>query len=272
MTTATSLIISTLLLGLAMSRNDKVKLIEIDALTFVSGKETTARRGRPMPQLSCVRGPCSDATLLPVAVQCRNAGTDGVDVQWRCDAELDKSVKFGELQVSCEGYANPDDPFVLKGSCGLEYELVRVGFGRSPLTSTENADGSGLSLFSIVVLLVIGFCLWRCLCARKPAPQDAILPPETFQAPRYRVHSPDDLPPPSYQHATAADSTGLPSMMSHAAAGAAGFALGRATAPKPTPTFVSTSTTTTTTTNSSATDRDHSESRQATGFATTKRR
>ena len=32
------------------------------------------------------------------------------DVQWKCDADLDTSVRFGRTDVSCEGYSNPDDP------------------------------------------------------------------------------------------------------------------------------------------------------------------
>jgi hypothetical protein len=27
------------------------------------------------------------------------------------------------VEVVCEGYDYPDDPFILKGSCGLEYTL-----------------------------------------------------------------------------------------------------------------------------------------------------
>ena len=31
--------------------------------------------------------------------------------------------RFGNVEVVCEGYVYPDDPFILKGSCGLEYTL-----------------------------------------------------------------------------------------------------------------------------------------------------
>jgi hypothetical protein len=256
--------------------NDKIKLVDIETLTFVAGKQTTARRGSPMPQLSCVRGPCNDASLVPVAVQCRNVGTDGVDVQWRCDADLDSRVKFGELQVSCEGYANPDDPYVLKGSCALEFELVRVGGGRSPENRVHVGDDSGgFSWPTILVFLLIGICICCAVCGNKQNPH-TILAPETFQAPRYGVHSPDDLPPPSYQQvyggtASQQNSGGVvgSGVLSHAAAGAAGFALGRATAP--TNNYPYPTTTTTSVSVSSSSDSQH-DTRQATGFATTKRR
>jgi hypothetical protein len=50
-------------------------------------------------------------------------GTDGVDVQWRCEAELDSDVVFDAVHVSCEGFRDSNDPWVLEGSCGLEYKL-----------------------------------------------------------------------------------------------------------------------------------------------------
>ena len=56
-------------------------------------------------------------------------GSDGFDVQWKCEADLDSSVRFGSTDVTCEGYDYPEDPFVLKGSCGLEYGLEFVNGG-----------------------------------------------------------------------------------------------------------------------------------------------
>jgi hypothetical protein len=55
--------------------------------------------------------------FAPEAVQCYNKGSDGIDVNWECKADLDKSVKFDKLRVSCEGYEYPDDPYILAGSC-----------------------------------------------------------------------------------------------------------------------------------------------------------
>jgi hypothetical protein len=276
------IILTTIVILLARN-NDKVKLVDIDTLTFVSGRHTTARRGRPLLQLECVRGNCNDesSSLLPVTVQCRNMGTDGIDVQWKCDAELDNRVKFGELEVSCEGYDNPDDPYVLKGSCRLEYELLRVGWPRR-----VRDDESGISWFWILVLVGVTVCVLRVCCRQSTQNEHQILPPHSIQSPQYgNVRSPDD-PLPSYDQATAPNPNAgvgagtLPSMMSHAAAGAAGFALGRATAPTvspmPTPYFHQTTTTTyENTSNSNNSNKDGSSSsstRPATGFATTKRR
>ena len=39
---------------------------------------------------------------------------------------MDNSYQFGRIQVSCEGYDYPDDPYVLKGSCGVSMHCVMV--------------------------------------------------------------------------------------------------------------------------------------------------
>jgi SOCE-associated regulatory factor of calcium homoeostasis len=36
---------------------------------------------------------------------------------------LPSNIEFGDIEVSCEGYDFPEDPFILVNSCGLEYNL-----------------------------------------------------------------------------------------------------------------------------------------------------
>ena len=36
---------------------------------------------------------------------------------------MDGGMRFGNIEVVCEGYDHPDDPTILAGSCGLEYKL-----------------------------------------------------------------------------------------------------------------------------------------------------
>lgn len=245
----------------AWAAADKIRLTDIDVLTLVRGKKTTARRGSAVPQLKCVGGVC-DADVQPVAVQCRNVGTDGNDVNWKCDADLDGKFKFGRLEVSCEGYAHPDDPFVLVGSCGLEYELLpRSGSSSSSNQRNVDSSESGFGLGSLLLVVALFFCVYRCCFARSSPPANGI--------PQYGVRSPDDPPP--YAYATAVPpvvvaSSPMPSAMSLAGAGAAGFALGRATAP------TTHTHTTIVSTPSSSVSAPASDSRPTTGFATTKRR
>jgi len=57
-------------------------------------------------------------------------GFDGSDAQWTCEADLSTDGKFGEVDVSCEGSAYPDDIYILKGSCGLKYKLELTDAGK----------------------------------------------------------------------------------------------------------------------------------------------
>merc|ERR1719228_2471248 len=49
-----------------------------------------------------------------------------LDIQWECKTDMPFEYKFGKIQVGCEGYDYPDDPYVLAGSCGLEYTIDRT--------------------------------------------------------------------------------------------------------------------------------------------------
>jgi hypothetical protein len=64
-------------------------------------------------------------------MRCTNSGSsyDEDNVDWTCKASLPPEFKLGSTDVICEGYSNPDDPFVLKGSCGVEYRLVLTDVG-----------------------------------------------------------------------------------------------------------------------------------------------
>lgn len=109
--------------------DDKVLLRDIKALTLKQGKMTKGRRSSPVPQLECVSSGSIYSSLHPKVVQCINVGHDGSDVQWECKADLDSSVRFGEIEVTCEGFDYPNDDYVLKGSCGLRYTLEYTNSG-----------------------------------------------------------------------------------------------------------------------------------------------
>ncbi|KAG0342138.1 Store-operated calcium entry-associated regulatory factor [Podila horticola] len=121
------------------SSNQKVLLQDVRTLTLHRGRMTTGRRTSPVPQLNCIGGNAC-GNFEPEVVQCHNAGSDGSDVQWKCEADLPNNIRFGQLDVYCEGYKNPDDPYVLKGSCGLEYKLVYANGYQRQGYSWEDAD------------------------------------------------------------------------------------------------------------------------------------
>ncbi|RMX40133.1 hypothetical protein pdam_00002234 [Pocillopora damicornis] len=108
---------------------DKIRLTDVSVITLHPGKMTNSRRTHPVPQLKCVGGSAGCSAFTPSVVQCYNRGSDGYDVQWECKTDMDSQYKFGEITVSCEGYDYPDDPYILKGSCGLEYTIDMVSSG-----------------------------------------------------------------------------------------------------------------------------------------------
>jgi hypothetical protein len=99
---------------------------------------TTARRGTPIPQLKCLDG-CGEFT--PQTVQCKNAGSDGVDVQWKCESDMPKEHQFGKIEVSCEGYSYPEDAYILAGSCGLEFSIELTTYGKRQHRNNRYGEG-----------------------------------------------------------------------------------------------------------------------------------
>ncbi|XP_026070708.1 store-operated calcium entry-associated regulatory factor isoform X1 [Carassius auratus] len=115
--------------------NDEAVLLrDVQALTLYRGRYTTARRSSPVPQLQCVGGSAGCGSLVLEVVQCYNRGSDGIDTQWECKADMDYSYRFGRVEVSCEGYTSPSDAYVLRGSCGLEYTLELTAEGKQQNT------------------------------------------------------------------------------------------------------------------------------------------
>ncbi|KAI0236341.1 hypothetical protein LSAT2_013093 [Lamellibrachia satsuma] len=109
--------------ALGSGGNDRVLLQEISVLTLYHGRTTTSRRTSPIPQIKCIGGSAGCSSFTPQVVQCYNRGSDGFDVQWECKTDMDNAYRFGTVEVSCEGHDYPEDPYIYRGSCGLEYTL-----------------------------------------------------------------------------------------------------------------------------------------------------
>lgn len=126
-------------------KSDKVRLEDVQTLTLYDGRMTTGRRSSPVPQMSCVGGSAGCHSFKPQVVQCYNRGSDGYDVQWECKTDMDNAYRFGKIEVTCEGYDYPDDPYVLRGSCGLEYTLDYTKEGMNQANRGHNyyGDDSG---------------------------------------------------------------------------------------------------------------------------------
>ncbi|KAF2128291.1 DUF1183-domain-containing protein [Dothidotthia symphoricarpi CBS 119687] len=117
--------------ALKLKPGSKVKLSNVQSLTLRKDMETSHRRVEAMPQLNCIGG--SARGLYDVDImRCKNSGSDYDEdsIQWTCSASLPEEFKLGSTDVICEGYDSPDDPYILKGSCGVEYRLILTEKGQ----------------------------------------------------------------------------------------------------------------------------------------------
>ncbi|XP_075277647.1 store-operated calcium entry-associated regulatory factor isoform X2 [Opisthocomus hoazin] len=149
----------------------RVLLREVQALTLHRGQYTASRRAAAVPQLQCMGG-TAGCSRVPEVVQCHNRGWDGYDVQWECKADLENTQRFGQIEVNCEGYDYPDDPYILKGSCGLLFrlDLTEEGerrvknsgsFGSGYYQSRKESSDSGAGAIVVIVLLVLAFGVYK---------------------------------------------------------------------------------------------------------------
>jgi hypothetical protein len=94
-------------------------------------------------------------------MRCKNAGADydAEDVQWTCTASLPEEFKLGSTDVVCEGYDSPRDPYVLKGSCGVEYRLLLTEKGEERYGGGGVFDGYRPGGFGLAEVLFWGLFL-----------------------------------------------------------------------------------------------------------------
>ncbi|KAK8090202.1 hypothetical protein PG997_005163 [Apiospora hydei] len=127
------------------SPKNAILLSQVQTLTLRgAGAQTTHRRVPAMPQLQCVSKPANLCRLHEIDVmRCTNQGPgyETEDIQWSCTASLPPELKLGGTDVMCEGYSSPDDDYVLKGSCGVQYRLILTAEGERRYP--ELAGGGG---------------------------------------------------------------------------------------------------------------------------------
>ncbi|KAJ9216941.1 hypothetical protein DTO166G4_1401 [Paecilomyces variotii] len=131
-----------------------ILLSNVHTLTLRGDRTTTGRRLSPIPQLTCTGPSKRICNLYPIeTMRCTNVGYDydKEDVQWTCTADLPPEFKLGSTDVVCEGYRDSDDPWVLKGSCGVEYRLLLTELGERRFGDIVRKEKSGWDqLFSVV--------------------------------------------------------------------------------------------------------------------------
>ncbi|KAI0537318.1 hypothetical protein GGR58DRAFT_350994 [Xylaria digitata] len=123
---------------------DAILLSQVQSLTLRADKQTSHRRVSAIPQLQCISSKQVCALHTVDVMRCTNQGSSysAEDVEWSCTASLPPELKLGSTDVICEGYAGPDDPYVLRGSCGVKYRLILTDLGEQKFPEIANA-GSG---------------------------------------------------------------------------------------------------------------------------------
>lgn len=195
----------------------RVLLSDVQTLTLYHDKKTTGRRSSPVPQLKCNSGYSLCHEFAPHAVQCYNKGTDGMDAQWECTAQLDSQVKFDVLKVSCEGFDSANDPYILAGSCGLEYTFAKTGVKPTAGHSThkDTAKASSTGFFGGIMKFIFSIFAFGCAAVAasiyaiyhfciKSKSTPAVRRTYTRTDSKERLY-PNLHSPPSYEHATSHD-------------------------------------------------------------------
>ncbi|XP_059160993.1 store-operated calcium entry-associated regulatory factor-like [Physella acuta] len=180
--------------------SEKILLSDVKVLTLHQGRMTNSRRSSPVPQLKCVGG-SAQYKFTPKVVQCTNRGSDGYDIQWECKSDMDNAYRFGHVEVSCEGYDYPNDPFILKGSCGLEFTIELTEEGRQFKSYSYNyqykSEGGPNGLFVFGLILVLMYVIYKlCLVPSVQPELPPQQPPPYGFRPEYMPGQDSAAPPP----------------------------------------------------------------------------
>jgi len=116
-------------------------------------------------------------------IRCTNVGVNDMQVaQWECKAEMSDYYRFGRTDVSCEGWSQAGDPYVLKGSCGVKYTLLMTDKGKQhhrdrpgrqrretpifmPSPQKHDETGEIIVVISLTILIMTCvICVTCCLC------------------------------------------------------------------------------------------------------------
>ncbi|TEA22132.1 Store-operated calcium entry-associated regulatory factor [Colletotrichum sidae] len=172
-----ALLFSTTASATTKKPRDAIRLSEVQSLTLRGGgAQTTHRRVPAAPQLRCISSKSICALHEIDVMRCTNngAGYSSEDIQWSCAAFLPEELKLGSTDVGCEGYSSAGDPYVLRGSCGVEYRLAltekgerrypNLGGGKHGHGDGEGSDWGGY-LFAILFFAVLGWIVYSACVA-----------------------------------------------------------------------------------------------------------
>ena len=100
-------------------------------------------------------------------------------MQWTCTASLPSEFKLGSTDVLCEGFSSSEDPYVLKGSCGVEYRLMLTKLGEEKYggkgkdmwgkyeSRSKGGDWAAI-IFWFLFIAVVGWMIFAALIRNSP--------------------------------------------------------------------------------------------------------
>jgi hypothetical protein len=127
----------------------RVRMNDVKHLVFRDGKLTESRRTSRIPQMQCIGG-CYKG-FQPDTIHCGNIGSDGMNPVWKCKTNMPYKYKITDVDINCEGYDYPDDPYILHGSCAIRYRLTNMG---------ATNDDATLSLLFVATAILTIYLLW----------------------------------------------------------------------------------------------------------------
>ena len=190
---------------------ESVLLSSVKALTLRNGLKTSHNRVPAVPQLKCIGGNAKGLYDIDV-LRCKNSGSSygDEDIEWTCSASLPSEFKLGTTDVICEGYKNSEDPYILKGSCGVEYRLILTDVGEEKygkkgngvFDDYESYKSSSLVavLFWIIFIAVVCWMIYAAFLRDDRRPRGGNNGPRFFGGGGGGWGGGNDDPPPPYDY------------------------------------------------------------------------
>ncbi|KAM0804610.1 hypothetical protein BDR22DRAFT_799482 [Usnea florida] len=201
---------------------ESVLLSQVKTLTLRKDLKTSHNRVPAVPQLKCVGGTAKGLYEIDV-LRCKNAGSSygDEDVQWTCAASLPSEFKLGSTDVICEGFSSPEDPYVLKGSCGVEYRLMLTDLGEEKYGRRgKDIMGDGAAfIFWLIFIAVVGWMVYAAMIRDRPGRRPPGAAANNWFGGGGDGGGDNDDPPPPYEYRPTAKAKTTPSRIHRAAPG-----------------------------------------------------
>ena len=97
---------------------EKQKFEKGDVLIFHQHEETTGRRTLPRPQMRIMS---ESIYFMPKKVECTYINK----YKWDCEGALPVEFKWKKMDVECEGFEYPHDPYILANSCQFQFSIEK---------------------------------------------------------------------------------------------------------------------------------------------------